>query len=355
MKTGKTLTELAMEIERQKIAKQDFIVPTPQMFMKAPKESAPVLELRNHEIDDFSIRHTAHRQIGERSGVPAKYYDRMLEDAPGLLAFNVNHWWRSEPCSRMLRTIHGEARALLSDRYHRIENEHIAEAVLPILGDHPGLRIESCEITERRMYIKAVNTRVQEDVAVGDTVQAGVLITNSEIGYGALTVTPLIFRLVCLNGMVVNDGSGSFRRMHIGGQADQSDEVYAMLQDDTLKADDKAIMLKARDVVRGALDHAIFGDTVQNMRDAKEGKQIDDPVKGAERLAKAVGLTEGEQNSVLTHLIQGGDLSRYGTLNAVTRAAQDVESYDRSTELEQVGGRILTLKSSEWTKIAEAA
>jgi len=42
-------------------------------------------------------------------------------------------------------------------------------------------------------------------------------------------------------------------------------------------------------------------------------------------------------------------------LNAVTRHAQDVESYDRSTEMEEIGGRILNLSPTQWTEMAEAA
>jgi hypothetical protein len=36
---------------------------------------------------------------------------------------------------------------------------------------------------------------------------------------------------------------------------------------------------------------------------------------------------------VLKHLILGGSLTTWGLANAVTRAAQDAESYDRATEL----------------------
>ena len=43
------------------------------------------------------------------------------------------------------------------------------------------------------------------DVVPGDTVQGGVIISNSEVGLGAVSVQPLLYRLVCTNGMVVND------------------------------------------------------------------------------------------------------------------------------------------------------
>ena len=51
----------------------------------------------------------------------------------------------------------GSARAYLSNRYRRIDNIDIAGVTLPILGGLPDIRFESCQITESRMYIKAVN------------------------------------------------------------------------------------------------------------------------------------------------------------------------------------------------------
>lgn len=352
MKKGKTLTELATEIERQSNAARDFVVETPKLFMKT-HEDRPVMEMRDTEFDIAPIRMNAHRQIGEHINVPAKYYDRMKKDAPSLLAINVNHWFRDNTKNRMVRFMDGDLRAFLSDRYHRIDNIHIASAVLPVLQEIDGLKVVSCEITDSRMYIKAVNERVRADVKVGDTVEAGVMITNSEVGQGALAVTPLVHRLVCLNGMVVNDAA--YRRHHVGAQAAKHDNAYELYSDETLKADDNAIMLKARDLVRGSLEHAGFDKFVEQMRDATEGDKMKAPSKAVELAQSKFTLSEGEGQSILSHLIEGGDLSKYGLLNAVTRAAQDIESYDRSTELEQLGGKILTLDRSAWSELAEAA
>ena len=350
MKNGKTLVELATEIQRRQEAKEDFISDTRQIRFTGFDGQTPCLEL---DDDRFKINDICHRQIGDRTNIPAKYYDKMREESTALLAMNVNHWFQNNHARRMVRTLDGNARAFLSDRYQRIDNEHVAEMVLPVLMDTPGLRVVSTEITERRLYIKAVNERVRQDVKVNDTVEAGVMITNSEIGAGALVITPIIHRLVCLNGMVVNDGK--FRRNHVGAQARTDDAVYKMLSDETLKADDNAILLKARDVVKASLDEAMFSQTVEKMKAATEGVQLEDPIKGVEKLAKTMNLHQSEQTSVLTELIKGGDLSRYGMLNAVTRMAQDVDSYDRSTELEEIGGNILELNRSQWEEIAIAA
>lgn len=67
--------------------------------------------------------------------------------------------------------------------------------------------------TDTRMYIKVVNERIQTEVVPGDIVQAGILISNSEVGMGSVSVKPLIYRLVCTNGMVADVGVG---KRHVG-------------------------------------------------------------------------------------------------------------------------------------------
>ena len=65
-----------------------------------------------------------------------------------------------------------------------------------------------------------------------------------------------------------------------------------------------------------------------------------------ELAAKEFNIRQNESEGILGHLIAGGDLSLYGLANAVTRHAQDVQSYDRSTELEATGYKIITMQPS---------
>jgi glucosamine 6-phosphate synthetase-like amidotransferase/phosphosugar isomerase protein len=131
--------------------------------------------------------------------------------------------------------------------------------------------------------------------------------------------------------------------------------VYEVFRQETLAADDRALMLKLQDVVRAASSQASFGMLVERMREATQGPTVVKPVAAVEILAKTVGLLEAEKNSVLENLIRGQDYSRWGALNAVTAIANEHPSYDRATELETIGGRILALAPTEWTRIAEAA
>ena len=189
MKTGRTLTEMATALEAQQSLKKDYVADTRALEM-TPTGQLAITD----NAQPFDITPHAHRQIGDRIGIPAKYYERMRTDAPELLRDNVNHWFQSQPEQRMIRTLGSDARAFLSRRYRRLDNFDLADAVLPTLLQMDGAQVVSCELTETRMYLKVVTAKVQADVKVGDPVQAGVCVSNSEIGMGALRVEPLVYR-----------------------------------------------------------------------------------------------------------------------------------------------------------------
>lgn len=347
MKTGLTLTQLAAKIEAQQSLKHDLIVPTQAAVVEIMSDNKPVLNVPGQGT--FPILPLAHRQIATHTGIPAQYYDRMQAEAPQLLTQNINTWFTQKPAKRMVRTLGGDMRAFLSDRYQRIENEEIAEAALPVLMDLPGVRITSCEVTEQRLYIHAVVPTVQGEVKRGDVVQAGVLITNSEVGLGSVSVSGLAWRLVCLNGMKTTD---AYRRNHVGRKVEDNEALWA---DDTRKADDRAVLLKVRDMVRNVVDETNFRRQLNKWQGLTEGTITGDPVAAIEVLSKKIGTTESEKGGLLRSLIQGGDLSRWGIVNAVTHQAHSAISYDRAVQFEEIGGKLVDLPAEEWKVILQAA
>ena len=354
MKQGKTsIVELAEAIQNEADNKKDYISPSQLMHVHANGDLKISMRDANDDVLDMPLTQHASRQMAAKFGIPAKYFDRMLADAPDLLATNANHWLHKEPKDLMVRTLFGKVRGIMSNRYQRIDNINIAEDLLPFLAVQDGLEIASCEVTEKKLYIKAVMHKMVSEIRKGDVVEAGLWISNSEIGCGQFEVAPFIHRLVCLNGMKVNDAK--FGKRHVGARADVNDSTYSILSDETLRADDRAFMLKARDVVKAAFDEKIFEGHVNKLRDTTERKLEGNPVKAIEVLGATHGLLQGEQTSILRKLIEGGDTSQYGLLNAVTAYSQDVADYDRASELEELGGKIVDLTEAEWKPIAMAA
>lgn len=133
------------------------------------------------------------------------------------------------------------------------------------------------------------------------------MISNSEVGLGAVSVKPLVYRLVCSNGAVVDDFGE--RRTHVGRAAKAMEDSLAIYSDETLQAEDHAFMLKLRDAAKAAIEEAQFSKIVDRMRESV-GVQITGRVQDVVELTgKTYGLNTSEQDSILNYLITGGDLS----------------------------------------------
>lgn len=371
MKSGQSLLEFATEIERRRTAKKDLIVPAPYIAMHTvPKSGAPDAERESRLLvaggDSYAINGIAHGQIGDHCGIPAAYYKRMLAEAPELLSANVNRWLHETTDKRMVRTLDGTARAFLSDKFRPLENEDLAEAVLPVIQDL-GLDVMSCQVTDKRLYIKVVDPSVTRALALagakfGDgshtivqQVSPAVTISNSEVGCGALSVLGGYYNGWCSN--LASFGERSVRKYHVGKKHELvGDELYALLSPETRHATDKALWMQIREVVKIAFDRARFDQLIDKVEgtqaDKIEGENV---VQVVSLASKKFGVTEAESKSVLAHLIEGGQLNRFGLHNAFTRAAQDLESYDRATEFESIGGKVIELPKSEWHVLAKAA
>ena len=352
MKQGMTIQDAAKEIMRQSQAKADYLVNSANLHMETC-DGVPTLRLLDDSgmdrVEPLDILTTAHRQMGTYLNIPWKYYERMLQNNIGLLARNVNTWLQQGPEQRMIRTIDGRARAFLSNRYRRIDNIDIAKITLPIIQQMPDAIYESCNLSDDYMYIKVVNPRLTAEVVPGDIVQAGVVISNSETGQGAVCVQPLIYRLVCSNGMTVNEART--RRNHIG-RVSSADENLLIYSKETLEADDKAFIMKVQDTVRAAVDEARFAKILGKLRESTDKKLNTAVLPSVVKLASSsMGITEAESDGVLQRLIEGTDYTLYGLANAVTRHSQDVEDYDRASKLEEIGYQIITMSPELFRQI----
>ncbi len=354
MKTGRTLVSLAQELQRQLTSKKDLVVSSSLLRHTTDEGGRTRLV-----IDEgpgpvtYGVTELARRQLADKLKIPFSYFERMRTEHPDLLDRNVNTWLQTDGERRMVRTLDGQVRAVLSERYRRLDNFDLAESVLPVLQQLPEVRFESVELTETRMYLKCVTPRLSHEMAPGDLVQAGVVVSNSETGQGSLSVQPLLYRLVCRNGLIAADSS--LRKTHLGRALGTDDEALTVFRDDTVRADDRAFFLKVRDVVQAAVTETTFRQAAYKLQRTMNIPLIGHPARTVEVLAQRYTLNEGERAGVLRHLIAQGELSGYGLVNAVTHFSQDVDDYDRATELESLGGKLIELPAADWKALAEAS
>ena len=235
MKAGRDLPTIAQVIKTTREFKDDLVVPGAALRLDESGRDLGIIRSTEHDaLSAFRLTDTAHGCLSSRLNIPKAYYDRMRTEAPELLSWNVNNWL-ADSKRHLVRTLNpakqplaplGESqpvdgpatcRAILSERYKIIDNDLVMERLFPILQEQVGMEVVSSEITETKFYLKARFPAMEREIKLNDPVQAGVVITNSEVGSGSISVALLIYRLRCLNGMVLADEAFKVRRAHLGG------------------------------------------------------------------------------------------------------------------------------------------
>ena len=351
MKTGRTIQELAYEVERQARTRRDFVANANTLTM-IEQDGTAMLEVP--KAGRLAINPYAHGQLATNVGIPKPYYDRMLASKPALIATHVNHWLRQDDSRNMVRTLDATTRAILSDRYRPLDNMELLLALVPLLQDNAiGFQVQSAEITETRFYLKLAVPSLTAAVKVGDEVMAGVVVQNSEVGAGSLEAAAFLTRLACTNGMKVDKYAK--RKNHVGRQIGSGEGAEEFYQDDTRRASDVAFFLQIRDTVKALLEPAGFNRVVEDLRDATDRKIEAKPEDAVQEVANRWALNDGQRDGIFRHLVDGGlGMNQYSLVQAVTRAAEDQNDYDVASTMEKIGGEILTLDPSAWKSIATA-
>ena len=342
MKQGKNMEQLGAELRRQRLARKDILAGTEKLIFRTDENGTSRLYIKVGERwENYTVSALVHRQIASRLNIPFRYYERMFTEHRNLLDENVNGWFTKTPHKWLIRVLDNTARAFLSDRYRRLDNLELCAAVLPVIRSMKGAEIKSCEITDTHLYIKVINRNMKAEIRKGDIVQAGFVVSNSEVGLGSLRVEPLVYRLVCENGLIVKDFGK--KKYHAGRQIGCTEESYELYSDETLAQDDKAFFMKVRDIVRTAADEARFGLIVNRMRQAADTRIKEAPDEEVRILGDKFSLNTDEQNEIMRQFFLQGEDTWYGLMNAVTAASRNLEDYERATDLERIGGDILSM------------
>lgn len=356
MKSGRNISDIAKEIQTTREQRDDLIFPGRVLQLGESGENL-IPSIGHGSITPFHMTDVAHGCLSRRLDIPKSYYDRMRKDAPALLSENVNRWLDSPDrhLVRSLKSPNGSAptcRAILSERYKIIDNDIVMENLFPILQEQRGMEVVSTEITPTKFYLKAQFPEMEREIKLNDPVRAGIVISNSEVGHGSTSVSLLIYRLRCLNGMVLADEHFKSKRSHLGGVLQNSDDFRIVASAETERLADETFLSGLKDIVKMAADPDVFANVCDQLIEATTESIRGNVEEAVLRVTKKLSLTETEGASVLENLVRDGDYSKWGMANAVTRTAEDVASYDRASELEKLGGAVINFRSSEWSALA---
>jgi len=240
--------------------------------------------------------------------VPASYLARC--PAP-LVAENLNHWLadpKREGQKVFVRTNHWEpdvprVRAVLSDRYAIVDHLPLLETLGQLLPQHQ-LQVQSWSLDDEQLIVR-LNVPGDHPASLEDPLRVGLHLSNSEVGLGRITITALITRLVCTNGLVVKVADlGGVHRKHVGRAGESLREVVqAAIPRVLAEADEAAVrFVRLRQVPapqpldafieRTAKEAELSEANTQRARGLLEGETLFDVVNAFTRLAQAFPVAE---------------------------------------------------------------
>jgi hypothetical protein len=261
--------------------------------------------------EPIDLSDLATNQLCERLSIPPTYYRRLPAPMRATVAnFDLA---RLADHQFLLRGKATRLRALLSAGYVAYDNAHIVEVTESLLRNG-NLTIKAFVLEETRSYLKVVS----EDLADPTSgLKPGVLIGNSEVGLGSVSVEPFVYRRACTNDLVVS--ASAFKHAHIHLTPNELSRRMAKAIGETFRV--------ACEILDGFLK--------------AKCDPVPDPVALIRTLAEERKLSQKLTDEVVGRYVAEPEANRFGVVNAFTGAAQTLAPLQR-IEMERFAGHLLT-------------
>jgi hypothetical protein len=261
--------------------------------------------------NSYALSEVAAGQMCQKFGIPVKYYRRLPDEMKATVAnYDIG---RLNGNSYLLRGKGEWIRAFLSAEYVAYNNSEIAQPAESLLRSG-ALYVKSFVLEETHMFLKIISEDIR-DVESG--LKAGIMIGNSEVGMGSVSVEPFVFRKPCTNDLIVSQEK-SFRHAHIH--------------------------LTAYELTRRIAEAVSEGFSLaSSMLDAflkTREEPIEDPVETIRKIAEARQFSQKLTDEVVSSYLTEPEANRFGLINAFTNAAQKLGPLQR-IEMERFAGTLL--------------
>jgi hypothetical protein len=368
MWTDEEIEELKNKLKAERKLKVDYVVDSNKIETRYDVDTNTIkLRIRDGKMDNqwFNMNEWMHTQVADKSHIWKQQYDWLMENGhQELLTKNINELINhdeiinKEKKNRIIRTMGDTARALVYDGYKAIDNSDMFEYFIDIIKtlNQGGLDIviDKCEVTQRKIYMRAVSNKltdtifgevkrdvdgkiVKDGLKVGDIINGGIQISNSEVGDGSYCVEPFIMVLKCSNGLISNK---AVRRRHLGPKQKEQEIRWSEL---TRELHDKVLWSELNDLVFDTFKPEVFREWVDSINQVAS-EPISKPVETVNVLVKSYKQFRKEANEALLTRFAEYGFTRWGLTQAVTDYAKSEKSFDNRVELERIGNEILLKK-----------
>lgn len=392
------------EIERQKAAKRDLIYPVEKLSytdagllvfggsqktfdvdgrtyltwddaeaaaVEAGKADRPSKITPGEGVGAMPLSRTASSQLLGRLEVPVRFADNLVgREYSDLLGNLVRGILDRQAGKRFLvRTLDGNVRAVLSDKYRALDNSDLFFCAAQKFKE-VGAQMWKARLWDGGFEMFGVASHIEAEVRTdrtfnpgdgwesrwygksSDVHNAAVRLDNSETGQGGLNVKLAVMRRVCANFNVWADGVAV---IHAGKTNDAGDGLIQD-SDETKRLKSQVIWSRVNDAIATAFDASKFQGYIDALNGATQ-QALPDARVAVANIAEEYAISDERKAMILADLLDSCDLSRFGLCQSVTHAAHQADKDGRAEEassLETLGGEIITMKDSKFASLIAA-
>jgi hypothetical protein len=349
MKKGQAIKEVVQRINDDVQYKKDYIITQNALQINTNTSGSvyPNIQLTDSPREWNMTDHSLNQLCG-RLEIGTRYIQKLLPVSQYMVAHNLNFWIRNNQSRDLMfrafeKDAHGTCRAIMTNRYKRLDSDVVANHSLNKLMDM-GAELKYSHYDRDSLNITAVLPKLEGEVEEGDVVQGGITITNNEIGGGSLLIQPFIYRLVCTNGMVAPRYLNRFYAKHVGKIVidPSNDEQWV------------SIINKMQKQIELISNPELFQENLQKLKEATAEKVTSHKIR---EITRYHGLSDFERKQIferLDHYVSDTfSTSKYQLANAITNIANDEDKSDqRARFLQELGGLIIFANNPMGLKIS---
>ena len=296
--------------------------------------------VRVHVADDrYQPTDFALGQIAGRAGIPHPYLRELAapDAAPwqhDLAREILGHHHANAGDARVLvRSVRGQLRGWVSDRYRRLDARPLVEALADEALKAGAVPIDGTA-TETRVALKVILPRILEPIP-GEYLLAGGEWSTSDYGNGVHSFRAYAIRVQCLNGLTREN---LLKQVHLGGKLSEDIEF----SDRTHRLDTAASVSALRDIVRAAFSPAgrdrMLGAVCAAHDRTMNKSQLTTATRALPKLVQKSVLDAFEPADVI-NLPEGNTAWRAS--NAISWIARNTQDPELRLDLERAAGTLV--------------
>lgn len=303
------------------------------------KDAEIIMKPENSQ-EGNSLHTKALYQATGRADIPSAYTTHLLGNTTygkDLLVHNLNTIYGNTTDRFLTRSVEGQIRGFLSDRFRRLDSRPIIESFAKACKNTGALAVEGYSL-DTKLMIKAVLPVIYEPVP-NEVLAMGVVLENSDFGHGALSVRTFCLRLWCTNFAIAEE---NMRKVHLGSRLDD----VSFFSQTTHEFDTKTIASAIHDTVSHQLGEAKIESFLAAIKKANEEKI--DPKQVSAYLSKRFTADDKKEivsafNSPDVENLPAGN-TNWRLSNAISWIANQKSDEEEKIDFMKEAGKILAVK-----------